>query len=631
MKFDENIDLSVIDKNIVYASSELNGIYIFVCLEREDSNYYLINEILYFVIEKFLFNFKYSKDNIFELVNVVNNYYLEKIIENKEIDITKISFLLIISDYNKISLVNIGHFRFTHIRDNKILNQVFENTVSYHMFKNNEIEIDKVYTSKYYNLLTKSIGDRNLNFEYNIFDLELDDKIIIQSKESIKQTQNIFEILENKVNFNNIYLNAILTLKEKNEKSLYKEEFKITFRWIITLLLSMFIFLGFINYFYIGFKINDLKISINEYKKLEYNIKNKENLNNIILNYKFINKNYYLIYISFKLNEFNKIKEEIDTLKIEYDKLLNLVKEIENIDSNIKNNLDKDKLEVIKNNLSNNYLTNILKINEDIIKLEKKIDKYIYLKLQEEKIDKLYNENNYEQVFNIYNELLKEYENLKDNESIEKLNYKILSVKEKFYNLYEKIEKLESEYGKYKNIDIDKALNILQELKNYYMILNNSDKLKEIENHIYNMEKEKNDILDNINYLEKVIDKNIKLENYKNVLNEINNILNLLKVLNLNNKIKYYKSLFLDIKNKKINKENTERNLKKLEEISNNNKKNYELAKQYEKKADNYLKNNEIESAYNYYLKAVELIKNDNSVKQYYDKLIKKIEYIRKK
>lgn len=629
MKLDEKIDLPYEEKNISYASSEIEGVYIFVCLESEEDNYLLLNEILYFVIEKFLLNFNYSKKNIMELINLTNTYYLEKISENKEIDINKISLLVIISDYNKLSLVNMGHFRINLLRQDKVINQIFEDTVSYYMFTKNELDKSKIYTSKYYNLLTKYLGNNEYN--YNIFDLEENDKIIIQSKESVRQCQDIPIILNNQIDFKEKYMNVILTLNEKNSKSIYQDDFKLSFKNIFLIFSIISIFLFFTNYVYISLKINDLKSEIYDYQKVEYTFENKDILNEIILKYKILNKKLFLIYISFNKNKIDNLKEEIELLKKEYDNLKNIISDIEEIDKNIKLNLDKSKLEIIKSNLLNISLTNISKINENILVLNNKIDKYIYLKTQEDNIDKLLLENNYEKVFNIYDELLMEYRKLKDDDAINELNLKLINIKENLYELHTTIENLEKEYGIYKKTDIEKALKILNRLKDEYIKINNSKKIEEIQNYIYDLEKEREKIIDEINFLEKNIEKNIRNENYSKSLNEINEIITLYKKLNMNSKVKYYQNLKLEIQKNKKNKENIDKNLKELEKISNNNKLNYEKAKKYEEEADKYLKNNEIDLAMKNYLIAIELIKNDSSVKIYYDKLIKKIEYIRKK
>lgn len=629
MKFEEKIDLPYEEKNISYASSEMEGVYIFVCLESEEDNYLLLNEILYFVIEKFLFNFNYSKKNIMELINLTNTYYLEKISENKEIDINKISLLVIISDYNKLSLVNMGHFRINLLRQDKVINQIFEDTVSYYMFTKNELDKSKIYTSKYYNLLTKYLG--NNEYTYNIFDLEENDKIIIQSKESVRQCQDIPTILNNQIDFKEKYMNVTLTLNEKNSKSIYQDDFKLSFKNIFLIFSIISIFLFFTNYIYISLKINDLQSEIYDYKKIEYTFENKDILNEIILKYKILNKKLFLIYLSFNKNKIDNLKEEIELLKKEYDNLKNILADIDYIDKNIKLNLDKSKLEIIKSNLLNISLTNISKINENILVLNNKIDKYIYLKTQEDNIDKLLLENNYEKVFNIYDELLTEYRKLKDDDAINELNLKLINIKENLYELHATIENLEKEYSIYKKTDIEKALKILNRLKDEYVKINNSKKIEEIQNYIYDLEKEREKIIDEINFLEKNIEKNIRNENYSKSLNKINEIITLYKKLNMNSKVKYYQNLKLEIQKNKKNKENIDKNLKELEKISNTNKINYEKAKKYEEEADKYLKNNEIDLAIKNYLIAIELIKNDSSVKIYYDKLIKKIEYIRKK
>ncbi|WP_073507712.1 hypothetical protein [Streptobacillus notomytis] len=530
----------------------------------------LMEELIYRFTENTVFNSKYIKKLITEILFEFEDRVIVENIEN-----TKIYLSCILTDYCNVIYVYMKYYYFNIIRDDEIFfkNQIIEKgdiigyTELFPLIENDLIEIrignKKIVEFKILKI-NKISKFTNNNFLIKFTILFLIFFVFIYFILSNIYLNNSFNHIENiftKVNNNNFdYLS--------NEKKLIEIENRL-------ILIDK-------KYIYYTGK------NIEKREKLKNKLSLEKNKNNIFKNIfeiknitkKMIKNREFLKakneYVNIKnkiedispklLIDINKDIAELDKLIIEQNNELFLVGEdiIKNTD--ILNNLievyKKSKFEIDINDLEDRKNNNFKILDNLKIKLDKR-----YLK-----IDDLLDQNISEGLKEIIY-LKQEYSKLEFNKEVEYLSKKEIEISNKILNLESKMNELYNRHKEYYEIkEYITSISFLEKSLYYANLLHNDNKIKELEGRIRLIYKQKKKIeMENIKKVEDIKDK-----------------------LKLENDMKYTIKLSIE-------------------------------------KGDKLLKNDEYEKAFIEYKKAIELMDKVNYSKKIKLDIEKKVEYIKKK
>ena len=475
---------------------------------------------------------------------------------------------------------------------NKNYNQEKKNILFNLEGNNNELE-------KINNQLNKEIVNKNKEKENNKFSFNSDiDTLNLEKEQLIKENQNLKKELEKIKSNKNIKNDNLNELQNKYDEQ-FKEKEKIKK-----------------NYDKLKKDYNNI-VKEREAEKLnKNNIKGNKQLNKIQKEYKELldEKNELMEENKIIINDNDKLKEQLNSIKKEYDEIKkrlyisesntnnNIIK-IEN--DNLKNEIEKLKKEnnKIQNDLVNKNIKND-KDNQEYIQIKEKYDNLLKNneKLKEEK--KLLHQE-YKTIRDDYTKIGDDYKNLK--EDYNKLKEEYNELKNLFSNSSNK-QSIEIKKNKKlisKNKSINKEKDELSEKKN--------ENIQQSKNYIKKKSKSVNDVINKIN--NSISNTNVN-SNKGNKISTIISNENDTKLINEKNKIneekKYSrlsKALLCAKKNQKNKNSDTDGSINKSEKVSN-------LVKKFEENTpqrDNYVyENNSVVEQCTITKKFIDKIENQN-------------------
>ncbi|WP_072592663.1 hypothetical protein [Streptobacillus ratti] len=561
------------DTHFVYYETEefTIGVSIFIENKGEIELFdNLIEELIYRFIENSIFNAKYIKKLITEILCEFED---RKIVEN--IENSKIYLSCILTDYCNVIYVYMKDCFFNIKRSDEIFfkNQIIEkeNIIGYtELFPLKENDLIEIYIKdkkiiEFKILKTNQISKFTNNnffikliilfFIFLIFSYFILSNIYIEN--NFKYIENMFE----RINVNNFNYSS-------NEKILTEIENK------LRLMDSKYIYYtnkNTVKKEKFRNKINDEKKKNNIFKNI-FDIKDKTK--KMIKNREFLKAKNEYVNIKNKLEtissdlliDVNKDIEDLDKLIIEQNNELflieeDIVKNMSILDSLI-DKYKKSKFEIDIKDLEDRKNNN-LKILDDLkIKLDSR-----YLK-----IDDILDENISEGLKEIIY-LKKEYGKLNFNKEVEYLSKKEIEISDKILNLENEMNELYNNHKKYYDLkEYMTSISFLEKSLYYANLLHNHNKVKELEGRIRLIYKQK---------------KKLEMENKKKIQSPEDK-------LRIENEIKHTIKLSIE-------------------------------------KGDELLKNDEYEKAFIEYRRAIELMEKVSYSKNRKEDINKKIEYIKKK
>lgn len=380
------------------------------------------------------------------------------------------SIILILSDSNIIIASSIGNVQLAVLRDDKCILLSTPDNYAYELYRKKELTKDELGNSEYLDIVTNSIGaTHKLNINL-IGECELEEKDIIYIRGQRAYSKNIGELTEDTV---------IITLLKQNKQ---KEVKKFHFVYLVIFFLGLIILLFLLNLY----RINNF---IKERDSIILNIeKNKkiQNIQNEISNLEKIYKKLYADITIYKGSKIQKLyfkdkeyilekKKILDNYYVIQEKLENTYKYI-----NYKE-FDKAKsiLESLKL-LDTNLLTD--KINEEILK----VDELIFANNNIEKAKEYSEKNEYINAQNLYLSSKKIYDKYKIEvdflEEIDELKNKIAELANKNNSLLEMALNNIEEHPVI-------SLNLFEEIKANYILLNEDKEVENISNKIEDIKK----------------------------------------------------------------------------------------------------------------------------------------------
>lgn len=628
MNFDiKNISSNISKKNY-YIITEKDDICFFLYLEQE--NDYNLRMVAEEITKEFFYNNLYSKENLKNFVKKLN----DKIINSNFLNI---SCVLLLTDYNSFYAIRIGELKFSLIRDNKIIYNLNEESLARKMYEKNELDVEKIYGSDYSKVGINFLG-KNVVYNYmeDIISLEENDFIIIQNKYSYNSI-NISKIDIKNFSLDENGTSIFLILLKKSMDKKYKEEKNksniLKYFIIFTLLFLVFLFL--LNKFIVDRIIVNYDYKINEIMYKDYTEMNFENIQKLYKNIqKDLNKK---VYYGSKYNEMLYFNNKLEKIINDYNYMKNIQNRLSNLLIQSKNTYEIEELIINFNKYENyekeinlkhielKYNNLLIRINEDKNYINSKIEALKNLK----DADNYIIEDNYLEAISKYEESIKIFLKIEDKKYIDNnIQEKMNILKDKILLTNENIENLKELYKENKTKKLKTSLKIIDELIKEY--LKNNDKYE-----IEKLNEEKEIINLQIQEITEKIKNEIKILNYLVDNFEFDKALKKYKYL-LNNAYYIESNKYIDILNKEyeilMNKK--EEYIKMKENLENINNLEQEKEKiilkvlNFEKMANEYMKQNNIKEAKKIYEQGFELLNKFNINNDIKDRFKKKINFI---